>query len=60
MFIEGGEILLPFIATFLVFTLGVILSAEAILHDSFKMGFITAAITAALTLVGCFWCASHF
>lgn len=58
MFIEGGGVLLPFIATFLWFTFGVILSA-VILRDSFKTGFIAIAITAALTLAGCFWCASY-
>lgn len=58
MLIEVGEILLPFIATFLVFTFGVILSA-VMLRDSFKTGFIAIAITATLTLAGCFWCASY-
>lgn len=58
MLIEVGEILLPFIATFLVFTFGGILSGRAILEDLFTTGFIIAA-NAALTLAGCFWCASY-
>lgn len=60
MLIEVGEILLLFIATFLVFTFGGILSGRAILEDLFTTGFIIAAITAALTLAGCFWCVSKF
>jgi hypothetical protein len=59
MLIEGGEILLPFIATFLWFIFGSTLSG-VMLRDSFKMGFIAVAITAVLTLAGCFWCASKF